>query len=85
MVQTAAITLVGNYYGRARFPQIIGTIAVIMYVFLAAGPFIGGIIYDNTGTYNLAFIIMIIFTGGGLLGAFFARPPQPKAKQTAAS
>jgi MFS family permease len=81
MIQTAAITMVGTYYGRAHFPQVIGTIAAFMYIFLAAGPALGGTIYDTTGTYTLAFIIMIIFTAGGLLCAFFARPPQPKNAQ----
>jgi MFS family permease len=85
MIQTTAMTLVGNYYGRARFPQIIGTIAVFMYIFLAAGPVLGGFIFDSTGAYTVAFIIMIVFTFGGLLCVFFARPPQPKNKQTVAA
>ena len=85
MIQTTAMTLVGNYYGRARFPQIIGTIAVFMYIFLAAGPALGGFIYDTTGAYTVAFIIMIVFTVGGLACVFFARPPQPKNAQKAAA
>ena len=78
LISTAATTLIGNYYGRARFPQIMGMIVVLMYIFLAAGPAFGGAVYDSTGTYTLAFIIMIAFNVVGLLCAFFARPPQPK-------
>jgi MFS family permease len=78
LISTAATTLIGNYYGRARFPQIMGMIVVLMYIFLAAGPAFGGFIYDSTGTYTLAFIIMIGFNVIGLFCAFFARPPQPK-------
>jgi len=78
LISTAATTLIGNYYGRARFPQIMGMIVVLMYIFLAAGPAFGGAVYDTTGTYTLAFIIMIGFNVVGLFCAFFARPPQPK-------
>jgi MFS family permease len=78
LISTAATTLIGNYYGRSRFPQIMGLIVVLMYVFLAAGPAFGGAVYDSTGAYTLAFIIMITFNIVGLLCAFFARPPQPE-------
>ena len=78
LISTAAVTLVGNYYGRARFPQIMGMVAVFMYIFLAAGPAFGGAMFDATGSYTIAFVILIIFTAIGLLCALFARPPQPK-------
>ncbi len=78
LISTAATTLIGNYFGRARFPQIMGMIVVLMYIFLAAGPAFGGAVYDSTGNYTLAFIIMIAFNVVGLFCAFFARPPQPK-------
>lgn len=77
LITTAAITLIGNYYGRARFPQIMGMIIVLMYVFMAAGPTFGGAIYDATGTYTIAFVILIGFTAVGLLCSFLSRPPKP--------
>jgi MFS family permease len=78
LISTATVTLVGNYYGRARFPQIMGMVVVLMYISLAAGPAFGGAMFDATGSYTTAFIILSVFTAIGLLCALFARPPQPK-------
>lgn len=69
--------LVGAYYGRAYFAQIIGWTVPITTLFSSISPVLAGFIYDTTGSYTLAFIIAIIFLGVGLVCALLARPPKP--------
>jgi len=79
---TSLYTIVGTYYGRANFARIQGIVAM-SFVLQAAGPVTAGAIYDNTGSYTLAFIIIAGVTSVGLLCAFLARPPRlPEAADT---
>jgi MFS family permease len=82
LISTAKPTIIGTYYGRAHFARIMGMIFPVSYVFLAAGPAVGGAVFDAFGTYRPAFIILIIFSFVGLVCAFLARQPKvPKSSQ----
>lgn len=82
LISTAKPTIIGAYYGRAHFARIMGMIFPVSYVFLAAGPAVGGAVFDAFGTYKPAFVILIIFSFIGLLCAFLARQPKvPKSSQ----
>lgn len=73
---TALFTIVGTYYGRSNYARIQGVVYAFSIVLQAAGPVIAGAIYDNTGTYTLAFIILTVATSIGLICAFLSRPPR---------
>jgi cyanate permease len=74
-IGTAKFSIGGSYYGRESFSRIQGIIALGL-VLQAAGPVVGGAIYDRAGSYSLAFIIITIVTVIGLICAFLARPPK---------
>jgi len=76
LISTAKPTIIGAYYGRAHFARIMGMIFPVSYVFLAAGPAVGGAVFDAFGTYKPAFIILIVFSFIGLMCAFLARQPK---------
>jgi MFS family permease len=70
-------SFIGAYYGRTNFAQISGWMMPFNLVSMALGPILAGFIYDTTGTYQIAFIIMLVLTVVGGAGYFFARPPKP--------
>ena len=69
-------TLLADYYGHFIFPRILGLMQFFVFPFRALAPTIAGVIYDTTGTYTLAFIILIVFNFIGFICAFLARPPK---------
>jgi MFS family permease len=68
-------TLVGEYFGRTRYPQIMGFVFPIAILAESMGPLIAGVIYDTTTTYTLAFVIITSISLFGLISAVFLRPP----------
>ncbi len=69
--------LIGAYFGRVHYPQIMGWTAPIPTLFGAGGPLLAGFIYDSTGSYRQAFVVMLAFLGIGLVCTILARPPSP--------
>ncbi|MDP6585088.1 MAG: MFS transporter, partial [Anaerolineales bacterium] len=69
-------TVVGEYFGRTRYPQIMGFIFPIVISAESIGPFIAGVIYDTTTTYTIAFVIIASVSFLGLICAVFLRPPK---------
>ena len=76
----AGPTLLGAYYGRARYAQILGWMLPLTTAAGAIGGPLAGAIYDATNTYALAFIIVIAFSAVGMVCAFLARPPKPPSQ-----
>jgi len=70
-------TLLGAYYGRAHYAQILGWSSPIGMLVGAAGPLLAGFIYDQTGNYMPAFMAAAVLLGLGLVAALLARPPRP--------
>ena len=58
---TAPLTVVflGNIYGPHRLGTLTGTVSMIHQITGGLGAFAGGWIYDLTGTYNIAFVLML--------------------------
>ena len=76
---TAMPTFVSAYFGRVRYPQVMGVVFPFQVVSHATGAMIAGIIYDTTAAYTSAFTIAVVFGLIGLFCAFMARPPKPSA------
>ena len=58
---TAPLTVVflGNIYGPLRLGTLTGTISMIHQIMGGLGALAGGWIYDMTGSYNIAFVLML--------------------------
>lgn len=70
-------TMLGAYYGRARYAQILGWMLPAVTAMGAIGGPLAGAIHDATNTYSLAFMVVVAFSAIGAACAFLARPPKP--------
>ena len=71
--------LLGAYFGRAHYAQIMGWVAPIGTLVGASSPLLGGLIYDITESYIPAFVVAAVFLGVGVVCALLARPPKELA------
>ena len=69
--------MLGAYFGRTDYARIMGWTFPIITIIFAAGPILGGFIYDTTGSYIPGFWGTVAFLGVGLVCALLARPPKP--------
>ena len=79
----------GEYFGRGNFGKILGISTIPMNgLLLISSPF-AGYMYDWTGTYTVAFLVLAGFNYAGGVCFLFAKRPQipttPETTQTAAS
>jgi MFS family permease len=68
--------LIGAYFGRTSYAQIMGWTAPVGILFGAGSPLLAGFIYDTTGSYIPVFWAAIGLQVAGLAAAFLARPPR---------
>lgn len=68
--------MLGAYYGRANYQQIIGWTTLVSTLVSALGPLLAGSIYDATGSYFLAFLVALALIGVGFVCALLAVPPK---------
>ncbi|MEX2375606.1 MAG: MFS transporter, partial [Dehalococcoidia bacterium] len=66
-----------DYFGTASFGKIMGFSAMIIMLGMTVGPLVSGIIYDSTGSYTPAFLLMAGVVALGTLCFVFATPPTP--------
>ena len=52
--------LLVEVFGVELFSRIMGIMGIPFMLGMALGPLVGGYVYDQTGTYNLAFVIMLL-------------------------
>jgi cyanate permease len=76
MLITAVPTIVGEYFGRAYFAQIIGIVFAAGIAIEAAAPFVAGLLYDATSSYFMAFLIVAAFSLLGLICIVVSRKPR---------
>ncbi len=67
----------GEYFGRRVFGKVLGFSMMPMFLMMMFGPLFAGWMYDNSGSYDTAFIILaaIGFVGSG--GFLLAKKPPP--------
>lgn len=71
----AQVGVVGSYFGTRSLAELIGITAGVSMIIGSAGPYIAGFLYDITGGYSIAFIIVIAaFVLDGIL-AIVVKPP----------
>jgi MFS family permease len=71
--------LIGNYFGPDRFAGINGAIGPFSIGFTAIVPVGAGYLFEKTGNYNPAFMILIVVLSIAFLATFFLSPPVKKS------
>ncbi len=71
----ASETIWGNYYGRLSLGTVRSVVAPLQVGASAAGPVVLGLLFDLSGSYQVAWLILAVgfFIAGGLVQ--FAKPP----------
>ena len=74
---TAPLTVVflGNIYGPHRLGTLTGTVSMIHQIMGGLGAFAGGWIFDLTGSYNPAFVLMLALSLAATALTFTVREP----------
>ena len=55
---TSITVLIGRIFTLNDIGKVLGILEIGIYVGGAIGPYLGGLIFDSSGSYNVAFIIM---------------------------
>ena len=72
---TAQVGIMGGFYGMTSLGEIIGTSTAIAHSAGAFAPYITGFIFDITGSYLIAFIIvMVLLFSGGFISTIIKQP-----------
>jgi len=66
--------LPADYFGYKATGEILGFIVILCGVGVAIGPFLGGLIYDKTGSYDYMIVMCIAVTICGVILASFMKP-----------
>ena len=69
-----------DYFGRTSFGTIMGFSSLIVMLGTTLGPLIAGILYDRTGSYELAFTIIAIIAAFGSIFFMLAWRPSPPTR-----
>lgn len=81
-VMPLIILIIGRYFGRKAFGSILGTILSILAPVGLLSPVYYGWVFDNTESYNIAFITALVLAAIASLLMFFVRPPKPPVDKT---
>ena len=73
----------GEYFGRKAFGKVLGFSMMPMFLMMMIGPLFAGWMYDNSGSYDTAFIILASIGFIGSIGFLFAKKPTPPTRSTA--
>jgi MFS family permease len=69
--------IIGECFGLVSFATVSGFAGLFTMSGSAFGPTLAGVIYDATGSYQIAFTIFAALSMIALMIIFFARPPRP--------
>jgi sugar phosphate permease len=72
--------IIGNYFGPAAFAPITGFLSPVMILIGAPVPVVAGVIYDRFGSYDIAFLYVVIFSLVTALLAIALVPPKKRPK-----
>ena len=64
-----------DYFGRRSFGTIMGFSSLVIMSGMIIGPTFAGVMFDQTGSYQLSFIVLAVFAVLGAVLFAFAKPP----------
>ena len=64
-----------DYFGRGSFGTIMGFSSLVIMSGMIVGPTFAGVMYDQTGSYRVSFLVLAVFASMGALLFAFAKPP----------
>jgi len=67
---------VAEYFGMKAHSSIFGMVVFCGTLSATFGPIVAGRIFDNTGSYNLAFMLLAALAATGVLVGCLLKPPQ---------
>jgi len=74
MSLVALYTMMGNYFGPTNYRNILGFIMPITTIGGSIAPFLGGVVYDTTGSYSVAFYAAAACAASAAIGTLLLRP-----------
>lgn len=77
--------IIGECFGLVSFATVSGFTGIFTMSGAAFGPTLAGVIYDATGSYQIAFTIFAVLSLIAMIAIFFARPPRPGAEAVKAT
>ncbi|MDA1062327.1 MAG: MFS transporter [Chloroflexi bacterium] len=66
-----------DYFGTGSFGMIMGFSSLIIMMGMTAGPLVASVLYDQTGSYTSAFLVLAAASAIGALCFLFATKPEP--------
>ncbi len=73
------VGILGEFFGMSSLGEIIGISMAISMFTGAFAPYLAGLIFDSTGSYFIAFmIVMMLLLGGGIIATVITKPVQTK-------
>ena len=73
-----------DYFGRGSFGTIMGFSSLVIMSGMIVGPTFAGVMYDQTGSYRVSFLVLALFASMGALLFAFAKPPAAREAPSAA-
>jgi len=74
---TAITVLIGGTFGLKDIGKILGVLEIGIFIGAAIGPYLGGLIFDVSSSYTLAFLIMAgVMLARTLMVALIMREPR---------
>ena len=80
-VMNVAAVIWPNYYGRLHLGSIRGVTTASMVAIAALGPLPFGLMYDITGDYSLAILVLLALPVSCAVAAFLAHPPKKRRSE----
>ena len=78
------LSMRAEYFGPHSFGTIMGFSSLIVMLGMIVGPIFAGLVYDNTGSYEIGFTLLALIAGAGSLLMLWAGSPPPRpARQPA--
>ena len=72
-----------DYYGRRNFAKVMGVSSLVVQLGTVTGPLLAGFLFDQTGSYQLPFVILGAATGVSAVFFLLARPPRRRSPRPA--
>ncbi|MGV1909828.1 MFS transporter [Agrobacterium vitis] len=79
--QVCLMALLGNYFGKASFSAILGSMMPVSTLCAAIGAGSAGAVFDQTGTYEWVFITIITLCVVAFFAILAASPPQNRGNK----